>query len=189
MKKHDSSSNLQEKIDEYFKKCSDNMDGVLAYMRHKKDIYDYYQCGHKIYKMLPDIRNAIELTLAIKLFGFFEDKHSKQGVSLERFLGLIDGSIYDTGDAVSTLKRELELFNSSATVKSIIRIRHTMAHINPHDKNPPSIEIKDVENAITWIKEFINKLHRLCGKSTFGYRYTSDFKCIFMDVLDVLKKA
>ena len=175
-----------KELDEYFKKYSDNMAIILDYIRYKKDLHNYYQDGYKTYKMLAYIRYSIELALAIKLYGFFDKKHS---LTLKDFLDCVKINSFDKNGEFAALEKELEAFEeNNVTIKSIIRIRHVMAHVNPTN-NPPSLTIEEVEEIVEWIKAFINKLYKLCDKSDFGYLYESETPPIFMDVLDILKKS
>jgi len=157
-------------------------------MQYKKDLHNYRQGGHNIYKMIPYIQDAIDDTLMLKLYGFFDANY---GIPLKTLLDLAKNSQSDKDCEFSKLEAELELFEKTndKIITSIIRLRGYRAHVNPKNNpknNPPSIATDDVEAVVEWIKDFINKLHKLCGKSAGGYLY--DERNIFMDVLDVLKE-
>ena len=172
-------------IDMLFDKYSNNMASVLNYMRYKKDLHEYRQDGFKDYPMLPYINDAIDITLLIKLNGFFDKKY---GLPLKKFIVAIKGSQFDVNNAVGILENELNVFACENAVinNAIVRLRNARAHVDPTD-SPSSITMDEVTVVVEWIRCFIDKLHRLCGKSTFGYKYTSDFPVVFADVLDVLK--
>jgi len=176
---------VEEEINKYFDKYSSNMGSILAYVRYKKDLYNYYQDEYKIYDMLPYIREAIDITCLIKLYGFFDKKY---GLPLNNFLNFLKNSNLGKDNELSMLEEELNLFSKENVVKNkIIRLRSIMAHTNPNGK-PVVLTVEEVEEILEWIKIFINKLHRLCGKSSFGFIYQSQHGSIFKDVLDVLKE-
>ncbi|MCL2048838.1 MAG: DUF4145 domain-containing protein [Defluviitaleaceae bacterium] len=173
-------------INDYFDKYSGNMKVILEYLQYKKYLYEYRQEGHEIYKMIPYITYAIDTTLLIKIYGFFDKDY---GLPLNGFLRLLKGSQFDKDGKISSLESELENFEKdNAIIKNSIRnLRNATAHVNPNTKDASkSITVEDVESVLEWIKKFINELHKLCGKSSMGYYY--DTKHIFMDVLDVLKR-
>jgi len=188
---HSNDEKLQDTLDDYFNKYSDNMESILVYIQYKKDLHDYCQEGFKIYSMIPYIKDAIDTILLIKLYGFFDvgvKKGVGYGLPLKNLLTIVKDSDFAEGSAIATLESELESFlQVNAVLKnSIIRLRQASAHVNPID-NPPSVTTEDVEVIVNWIKDFINKLHKLCKRSSFGYLYKSDIGNIFMDVLDELK--
>lgn len=175
-------------LNKYFESYSNNMAIILDYIRYKKDLHNYYQDGYKIYKMIPYIQYSVDTTLAIKLFGFFDTKNNT--LPFKNFLDIVKNSpIYAEDKCVEISRLEIELksfLQSNVTMKSITRIRHTMTHVNPKD-NPENLTVEEVEALVEWIKNFINELHQLCGKSVFGYVYESTSPPIFADVLDILK--
>jgi len=148
---------------------------VLTYIGYRKDLDNYCQNKNEIYRMIPYIKESIDTILAIKLYGFFDEKY---GLTLKELLTTVKTSITEKKTALSDLEKELSAFEKNNNTKqSIIRIRHCFAHINQKDK-PESISISSIEILIEFIKNFINKLHKLSGLSTAGYIYTSEMPYI-----------
>ena len=189
---HSNDEKLQATLDEYFSKYSDNMASILDYIQYKKDLHGYCQEGFKVYRMIPYIKDAIDTTLLIKLYGFFDTGVKKgvgYGLPLKNFLAIVKDSEFDKDNAIATFESELESFlQANAVLKnSIINLRQARAHVNPID-NLPNIAVEEVEVIVNWIKDFINKLHKLCKRSGGGYLYERDIGNIYMDVLDALKE-
>jgi len=173
-------------IKEIFDKYADNMSSILGYIKYKKGLHDYRQGRYKIYQMIPYIKEAIDTTILIKIYGFFDKKY---GLTLENLLEAAEKPQPDKNAEVLNLRGELADFKkTNATIKnSIIGLRNVRAHVNLKDQ-PSNITADEVDAVVKWIKEFINKLHRLCELSSLGYSYANERKSIYGDVLDVLKR-
>lgn len=100
-------------INNFFKIYSDNIARILDYLKYRKELHEYCDKGYPVYRMIPFMKESIDLSLSIYIFGFFDKNH---GFSLRKFLDLLRGPSFDSND-INALKKELAEFKKRMNLR------------------------------------------------------------------------